>query len=212
MSNKADNLKTLRDVTFYYAFMDQPRLQFEKKADPTEPMKNKEWTIQVLVSNKTFKQLKKAYPKAPNIKNAEDIEQKDFAKYANDKLEELVWPFEEDSCVRVKFTQKSWFDNAGRAANQPPVLGIVGKVKDRNGVAVGNGVPIGNGTKGHLQFTVYEGDKGHVLYLSAICITELVEYSGSGGSGVNFDDFGIEEDESADTDDFGDDSDDDPFA
>lgn len=205
MSNKDNAIKTIRDVTFYYARLDQPSLQYEKKADPTEPLKNKEWKVEIMVSNDDFKKLKKAYAKAPNIKNAVDYEESEFEKYAGADVE---WPFEEDSAVRLKFTQGSWNNALGRANTQPKVIGIVNKTHDKNEVEVNNSVSIGNGSKGHLQFRVYEAEKGPVLYLNAICVTELVEYVG-GGSSVSYDDFGIEE---RDLPEDGQEDDDDPFA
>lgn len=193
MSNekKESTLKTVKDVTFVYTSVTREQKQLNKDNKPplsNNPLEFHGWEIKILVSETVFKSMKKAFSGAKNFPNAKEYTPEECVEKG------LMQEEPDEDQVLIKFTQGCLYGKKDNRKPSRPVtqIGIKGKVQDRNGLTINQDTSIGNGTKGHLQFNPVKNDFGLYLYPVAICITELVEYSGGSGS-YDSDAFGMEE-------------------
>ena len=191
MSKQESVLKTLKDVYFVYTSTSRPQKQLNKDNKPPlsdDPLEFHAWEIKVLVSERVYKGMKKAFNGAKNLPNAKDYTPEMVAEQFPD-----IGEVDEDM-VLIKFTQSCLYGPKGNRKPARPVtqIGVKGRVQDRNGLEITPETALGNGTKGHLQFKPVENKFGLYLYPVAICVTELIEYAAAGGD-FDEDAFGIEE-------------------
>ena len=158
MANEPIKMGTLKDVAFYWTKMNVPVLTKDAKdkgivVDSDNPNLNTEWTMNVAMPEKTLKKLKKAYKGCTNLPHAKTYDTEEFADAFHEGNADAVPDFDQgdDDVAVVKFSQKA-STKAGKMTKQPKVIGIKGKVQDRNGETVNNEVNVGNGSMGHLQF------------------------------------------------------------
>lgn len=224
---KVKNLTTLKDVFFYYSYVDVPQLlkaakDKGAKFNPEDPNQDTEWVVKAVISRARFKKLKEKWPNGSNFPHAKEYEEAAFKKafhspkdddgtpvYDNN-LPEGMFTDKVDEVVVIKFSQRAR-TKAGKDMQKPQLIGIAGKVQDHNGIAITQETLIGNGSKGHLQIRDVDfGDDGVYLYPQAVCITELVQFGGGEGTGIETDTdaFGIEELSEADMDELSVDADD----
>ena len=198
---------TLKDVIFVYSSVTYPNKQLNKENKPHKSdhaLEMHSWEIKVLVTEERFKALKKKYKGAKNFPNAKELTPEECEK-------DYGIPKPETDLVLIKFSQSCL---TGRSIPDPlltgkttrkgsipiKLIGIVDKVQDRSGNLITATTDLGNGTKGHLQFNPGESEHGVYLYPVAVCVTDLVEYTGGAGS-MDEEAFGIEELEKVDHDD-----------
>ncbi len=207
MANEPIKMGTLKNVAFYWTKMNVPVLTKDAKdkgiqIDPKNPMLNAEWTMNVAVPESTLKKLKKAYKGCTNLPHANTYDTEEFAAAFHDGDEAVIPDFGQGSndIAVIKFSQKS-STAAGKLTKQPKVIGIKGKVQDRNGETVNNEVNVGNGSLGHLQFRPVDfGKNGIYLYPNVICVTDLVVYQPMEAE-EDFSDFDMEDLDDEDVDD-----------
>jgi hypothetical protein len=186
---------TLKDVLFFYTSVNTPQKQLnpDNVAYKTlNPMEGHSFEIKILITEDRYKKLKKEFKGAKNFDKSKDYDIDD----CKSKLDLVV----EEDMVLIKFAQTALVGKViqnsegtdTRKASKPITqFGVKGKVQDRNGVEVVQTTELGYGTKGHLQFRPVRSGFGLYLYPNALCITELVEFSGGEGE-VDEDAFGIE--------------------
>jgi hypothetical protein len=198
-------LKTLKDVMFAYSSVTYPNPAYDpgklKVALSDNPLELHSYEIKVVVTEKVFKSLKKAFKGAINITHAKDFTPEE----AEDKLGIEV----DEDIVLIKFSQTCMSGKEGSRKPSKPItqIGIKGRVQDKNGEAIDQDTRLGNGTKGHFQFNPVETQNGLYLYPVALCITELVVMAES-ASGPDESAFGVEELDEVASDDFSEDFDD----
>lgn len=212
MAKAVSDLSTIKDIHFYYSYVDEPRLTLKaKKAgiveDKDDPFANSEWVVKVAMPEKMFKAMKKKWKGCTNFKSAKEYDLEEFnttfhmREDDNGKLQQdsEMPDFGEgvEDIVMIKFAQKSRTE-AGKLNVAPRIIGIKGKVQDHNGVTINEKTQIGNGSKGHLQIREVDfgADNGIYLYPNCVCITELVVWEKSDSAQVAIiddDSFGIEE-------------------
>lgn len=198
---KETNIVTMKDVIFMYSSVNRAveQLNTDKKppiSAPTSPTFGLEFhsfEVKILISEGRFKALKKAHKSAKNLPNAKEFEKADLLE----KYDFLNEDDLEDDMVLVKFSQSALVGKANAEGVRKESfaikqIGVKGKVQDLNGLTVDQETSLGNGTKGHFQFRPVEGKNGLYLYPQTVCVTELVEYAGSGGE-EDLDSLGIEE-------------------
>ena len=210
MSKQEVNLKTIKDVFFYYSSLYTPVLTKDakdkgKKIDPDSPSENAEYVVKIAMSEEVYRAMKKNEDMkgAKNFPNAKEYTVAEFEKIFHEEGGMPEFGDDVEDIVIVKFAQKAWNVNKKSEMRAPNLIGIKDKVKDHNGLDINKDTLIGNGSKGHLQVRPHDfGEYGLYLYPHAVCITELVPYEGSGGTETDYDAFGMEEaDEVEDTQD-----------
>ena len=196
---KSIPLLTLKDTHLYYTSIAKPVLLKDAKDkgihfDPENPTKNTEWVVKSAIPEKVFKALKKKFKKCSNLPHAKEYTLEEFKEIFHADSEMPDFGEGVEDVVVVKFSQRCE-SKAGKPMTQPTVIGIKGKVQDRNGLEVNKDVLLGNGTKAHVQLRPVDfGEHGVYLYPQAVCVTELVEYGeASGSSEVDLEAFDLEE-------------------
>ena len=217
MATNNKNIITVKDIHFYWSFVNTPQLTKNAKdkgiqVNPEDLKANSEWVVKAAIPEATYKKLKKKFPNCTNFNKAKDYDLEDFEKaFHSTKSDDGSVRLNGDmpnfgegvtDLVLVKFAQKSR-SAAGKDMFPPKLVGIKGGVQDNNGVTIDADTNIGNGTKGHLQLrSVDFGENGTYLYPNAVCITDLNVWvskdSDGGASNVDMDAFGIEELDSVD--------------
>lgn len=205
---KETNIVTMKDVIFMYSSVNRAveQLNTDKKppislpSSPTFGLEFHSFEIKILISESRFKTLKKTYKSAKNLPNAKEFEKADLL----DKYDFLNEADLEDDMVLIKFSQSALVGKAnaeGVRKESFPIkqIGVKGKVQDLNGLPIDQETSLGNGTKGHFQFRPVEGKNGLYLYPQTVCVTELIEYVGS-GSEEDLDSLGLEELDESDLD------------
>lgn len=184
---KKSPYKMIKDVIFFYSSVTRPQKQLNPENKPPASDHNLEfhsYEIKVLITEKMYKAMKKAFAGAKNFPHSKEWDVDKCVAAGVDTDEDMVL---------VKFAQPCLNGSGAKRkeSRQIPLIGIAGKVQDRNGVSVDSETRIGNGSKGHLQFNPYESNFGLYLYPVAVCITELVEVDEA--AAADFDAFGLEE-------------------
>jgi hypothetical protein len=197
MTDKQESkLKTIKDVTFVYTSVSRPVKQLNKDNKPPlsdDPLEFHAYEVKIAIPESKFKSLKKSFKGAKNFPNAKEVEASEFVeKWLGGEGEEP-----DEDVVVVKFSQGCLFGKKGNRKPSRPVrqIGIKkaasGTYFDSKGNVVEQETAISNGTKGHLQFNPVENEFGLYLYPTAICITDLIEYTA--GSSLDEGGFGIED-------------------
>jgi len=199
VKKKESNLKTIKNCFFVYTSVTRPQKQLNKDNKPPlsdNALEFHAWEIKILVSETTFKAMKK-HEKMKGAKNFPNV--KEYT--AEECVDKFGIEEPEEDMVLIKFSQGclTGKKNARKDARQVKQIGIKknktpnGDVYyDKNGLLITQDTNVGNGSKGHLQINPVENDYGLYLYPTTICITELVEYEAAGES-IDEDAFGIEE-------------------
>ena len=164
-------MAVVSNVTFIYAKVMNPVPAYNKV--------DSEWSVDVVMSKKDAKGIKKEYPKTS------------LKEYDNDEFVEkfnLEPPFpEQDSQFVVKF-KKSHIKN-GKETPEKYRPRVIQELEDGSRVDVTFEKLVGNGSKGDLSYRIKETDTyGNFVELQAILVKELVEYQSKAGGVV--DDFG----------------------
>lgn len=198
---KESSIKTLRDVLFVYSSVTHASKQLNKDGKlplSDDPLELHSYEIKVLVSEKTFKALKKQFrtstgTPAKNFPNAKELTAEEIEKDYGIEVE--------DDMVLIKFAQSALTGKKGNRypSRQIPVIGSKKSVSDSGtkyfdnaGQIIEGDTSLGNGTKGHLQFKPVENAFGLYLYPAALCITDLEIYVAT-GSDYDEDAFGVED-------------------
>lgn len=196
---KKSNLKTAKNVLFYYTSVEKPQKQLNKDNKP--PLSDHDlefhgYEVKILVTEKYFKAMKGSFKGAKNFPNVKEYT-------AAECVSKLGMEEEPDQdMILIKFTQGCLYGKKNNRKESRKV-GLVGSKKstnsdgkvsyfDNKGNVLTPETAIGNGSKGHLQFNPVENEFGLYLYPTAVCITELVEYVAPAQS-FDEDAFGIEE-------------------
>jgi len=194
---KETSIKTIKNIIFMYTSITRPveQLNTDNKPPVTDhDLEFHSFEVKILISEDRFKnELKKKFKGAKNLPNAKEFD-------AEEVLEKFGLEVEDDM-VLVKFSQSCLVGKAtSRRASFPITqIGIKGKVQDINGNTIDQDTSIGNGTKGHFQFRPIEGKNGLYLYPHTVCVTELVEYTATGGE-EDLESLGLEELDETDMD------------
>lgn len=161
----------IQNVTFLYAKIQNPVPAYNKV--------DSEWSVDVVVSKKDAKAIKKDFPKTS------------LKEYDNDDFQEKFsieppFPSQEEQYV-LKF-KKSHIKN-GKETPEKYRPRVIQQLDDGRKVDVTFTKLVGNGSKGDLSYRIKETDSyGNFVELQAILVKELVEYQSKSG-GVT-DDFG----------------------
>ncbi len=203
-------LKAGKNVLFnafiYYTKLKQPALKYGMQAGKA-PHVNREYVVDVLVTEEDYKKLKKKYR---NVKAIKDAKEFDGAKEFEDQFK-VAPPYDAETYYVVKFKKSADYQD-GNATPKPVVKAAKGC-----GKPVTIETEIGNGTEAHVQWRerewTYKGTKGLSLDLAAVGVVDLIEYTG-GGLELEFDEeddfddeIGFEEDSDEASDYEGDSSD-----
>jgi hypothetical protein len=192
---------TFKDVYFYYTSVNTPSKQLNpdnKPAPSQHPLEFHSFEIKILVPEKDYKQMKKEYKGAKNFDKSKDYDVDDCKSKLNlDVDDDMVLIKFAQTALVGKTIQREDGTTTRKEAKPVPQFGVKGKVQDRNGLEVVQTTELGYGTKGHLQVRPVKNDFGLYLYPNAICVTDLVEFTGAEGD-VDMDEFGIEELDDAD--------------
>ena len=159
------------NVTFIYAKIMNPVPAYNKV--------DSEWSVDVVMSKKDAKAIKKDYPKTSlkEYDNADFVEKFGF---------EVPFP-EQDEQFIIKF-KKSHIKN-GKETPEKYRPRVIQELADGSRVDVTFEKLVGNGSKGDLSYRIKETDTyGNFVELQAILVKELVEYQSKAGGVV--DDFG----------------------
>lgn len=199
MLQKGKNV--LFNVNVYYTKIAKPALKYGKKPVAGKPHANREYAVDVLVTEEDYKLLKGKYKTVKAIKEAKEFTAAEFEEQFK-----VAPPYEADNYIVIKFKKSADYQD-GNATPKPSVVG-------KKGSGINSSTEIGNGTEAHVQWRerewTYEGKKGLSLDLAALAVVNLVEYTG-GGVPLEFgSDF--EEAESSDFGDGFDEADDAPFS
>lgn len=192
-------MPVVKDSVVLYAKVNTPALEYQKEAVKDKPWMNKEYVVDVLMTEAWYKKLKKKYKTVKSVREAAVLDSKEFLERYKIEAPE---GFENDDgeLFIVKFKKKAYYKD-GNEGYAPTIVGVKNKKFDKNGEKVVDGVDLGNGTVAHVQFNERTWDnqfgKGMALDLQAICVLDLVKYESAGGGELEFE---FEED-----DDFGDD-------
>lgn len=196
------NINTFKDVYFYYTYVNAPKLTLASKNkgkvfDKEKPWENSEWCVKAVFSEERYKKMRKKFPGCTNFKNVKEYTLEEFKEEYHTKADDSgkrvydgnMPDFGEgvEDLVYIKFAQKCT-DSTGVRKSVPKVFGSrkekdkdgnVVRFADKKGLEVGQDIPIGNGSKGHIQtFLVDFGvENGLYLYPTAVCITDLREYT-----------------------------------
>jgi len=199
MSNFIPAKNRLENVYFLYTKIKTPALEYEKSAHPDKDKAAymyKEFVTDVLVTEDTYKELKKKYKTVQSIKSVREFTAEEF-----ETTFKVAPPYEAETYYVLKFSKMAYYKNDEKPSDPPSVYGSVNKIKDRNGKPISIEVEIGNGSLGSLLFKEREwkfgGKAGLSLDLRAVLIKELVEYASSDAA----DDFDFDEDEDFDFED-----------
>lgn len=164
-------MATVNNVTFIYTKMQSPVKAYNQI--------DTEWSVDVVMSKKDAKALKKDFPKTS------------LKEFDNDEFQEkfgFAPPFpEQDEQFIVKF-KKSHIKN-GRETPEKYRPRVIQQLPDGSREDITFTKLVGNGSKGVLSYRIKETSTyGNFVELQAILVTDLVEYHSKGG-GVT-DDFG----------------------
>lgn len=164
-------MAVVSDVTFIYAKVMNPVPAYNKV--------DSEWSVDVVMSKKDAKAIKKEYPKT-------SLKEYDNADFAEKFSFEVPFP-EQDEQFVVKF-KKSHIKN-GKETPEKYRPRVIQELADGSRVDVTFEKLVGNGSKGDLSYRIKETDTyGNFVELQAILVKELVEYQSKAGGVV--DDFG----------------------
>jgi hypothetical protein len=187
---KESNIKTMKNVTFMYTSVTRPVEQLNEEKKPPlsdDPLEFHSYEVKILVSENTYKALKKQFKGAKNLPNAKEYTPEEV-------VEKFKLPEPEDDMVLIKFSQSALVGPKGKRKPSRPIqqIGIKGKVQDNAGQTVDQETNLANGTKGHFQFRPVETKFGLYLYPHLVCVTDLIEYTG-GDNEEDLDSLGLEE-------------------
>lgn len=176
-------LKKGKNVLFnafvYYTKIRKPALKYGKKPVNDKPHVNREYVVDVLVTEEDFKLLKKKYKSVKSVKEAREFDAAEF-----EATFKVAPPYEAETYYVIKFKKSADYQD-GNATPKPIVKAAKG-CADK----ITESTDIGNGTEAHVQWRerewTYEGKKGLSLDLAALGIVDLVPYAG-GEPEVEFD-------------------------
>ena len=158
-------MAVVNNVTFIYAKVMNPVPAYNKV--------DSEWSVDVVMSKKDAKGIKKEYPKTSlkEYDNADFVEKFSF---------EVPFP-EQDEQFVVKF-KKSHIKN-GKETPEKYRPRVIQELADGSRVDVTFEKLVGNGSKGDLSYRIKETDTyGNFVELQAILVKELVEYQSKAGA------------------------------
>lgn len=175
-------MPVIKNTVVMYAKVKTPSLEYQKEAVKDKPWMNKEYTVDVLVDEPTYKKLKKSYKIVKAVKEALVLDSDEFKeKFKFDAPDGFA--NEDGELFIVKFRKKAYY-NDGNEGFAPQVVGVKNRKFDNKGEKV-VGADIGNGTEAHIQFKERTWDnkfgKGLALDLQAVCVTNLIRYESAGG-------------------------------
>lgn len=153
------------NVTFIYTKIQNPVPAYNKV--------DSEWSVDVVMSKKDAKAIKKDYPKT-SLKEYDNV---DFVEKFNF---EVPFPDQDEQFV-IKF-KKSHIKN-GKETPEKYRPRVIQELEDGSRVDVTFEKLVGNGSKGDLSYRIKETDTyGNFVELQAILVKELVEYQSKAGA------------------------------
>ena len=153
------------NVAFIYAKIMNPVPAYNKV--------DSEWSVDVVMSKKDAKAIKKDYPKTSlkEYDNADFVEKFGF---------EVPFP-EQDEQFIIKF--KKSHIKGGKETPEKYRPRVIQELADGSRVDVTFEKLVGNGSKGDLSYRIKETDTyGNFVELQAILVKELVEYQSKAGA------------------------------
>ena len=153
------------NVTFIYTKIQNPVPAYNKV--------DSEWSVDVVMSKKDAKAIKKDYPKTSlkEYDNADFVEKFGF---------EVPFPGQDEQFI-IKF-KKSHIKN-GKETPEKYRPRVIQELADGSRVDVTFEKLVGNGSKGDLSYRIKETDTyGNFVELQAILVKELVEYQSKAGA------------------------------
>ena len=190
-------MQVIKDARIYWPKLGEPNenyLTYNAKTDGVKfnadsPFENTEYSVTVAMPEAEFKKLKKG----ASTKGA--IQLRYAKEYTADEFKAAFHQDSEapdlgDDIVTINLKSKCT-TAAGKVGNKVKLMGIKGKVQDRNGQSVTQDTMCANGTGADVYFRPVEIKAGLNFYPYAVIVTDLHEYSG--GTGVSDDEFGFEE-------------------
>lgn len=153
------------NVTFIYTKIQNPVPAYNKV--------DSEWSVDVVMSKKDAKAIKKDYPKTSlkEYDNADFVEKFGF---------EVPFP-EQDEQFIIKF--KKSHIKGGKETPEKYRPRVIQELADGSRVDVTFEKLVGNGSKGDLSYRIKETDTyGNFVELQAILVKELVEYQSKAGA------------------------------
>lgn len=176
----------------YYTKIAKPALKYEQSPVKGKPFANREYSVDVLVTEEDFSTFKKRYKTSNVVKSVKELDAKEF-----EEKFKVAPPYEADTYYILKFKKSADYKD-GNPTDKPKVVG-------KKGSGISSATELGNGTKANVHWRErewsYGGKKGLSLDLSGIAVIELVEYTK--GASIDFGDE-FEEIEDNSTNDFGD--------
>jgi hypothetical protein len=153
-------------------------LQYGEEAVEDAPHMNQQWSVDLLINKEVAKALKAEH---------KQFSKKEWTPAEFKKTFKIDPPFEAEEYITCKVYKEAYFSKSGDE-------GIPVKVVDaqRNSLA---DIEVGNGSTGDVVINIGTYDnkwgKGTSVRLSAIKVTDLIEYSGNDAT----DEFDFDEDE-----------------
>lgn len=178
---KQPKIERLENVHFMYVKLQKPDTKYQSK--------DKEWSLNMAVTEDTADEFAEKFPKASvkKIKTADFEAKYKFAPpYPEEKNQYIL-----KMAVRAEFKDKE----TGELVEIPYTFNTRPKVYEVVGgkaVDITMDKQVGNGSKGHVQYAVTENQFGVFCYMRAVLITDLVERESTGGGSYNpFEDMGL---------------------
>ena len=166
-------MPVINNVTFFYTKIASPVPNFDKTGN--------EWCVDVVLSKTDAKAFKKEFKKA----SIKEFDNDEFLEKF--KVKEVPFP-EQDEQFVLKIKKAAQFKD-GNVVKPEHYPRVFLQTEDGN-IDITQQKAVGNGSKGALSYRVKTNDYGSFADLSAILVTDLVEYVGSGG-GVVGSEFGV---------------------
>lgn len=178
MSNsekKENKAKIIKDAVILWDNLSRPTLIKNGVECPEQPLKDKRWKVEILISKAEYKKIK-PYCKGASSTVFEELDDSEIKeKYKIDN------PFDGEA-YKVSFG-KTCMSKAGRVLDKPKTVGVKRAkkgdsvtYKDSEGNLIEGDTTLGRGTKGHIAISSFENMHGKFISLEAFCVTELVEY------------------------------------
>ena len=146
-----------------YVKIETPALIWGEKEVKDKPWVNKEYSVDVLVTEEDYKALRKKYKTVASIKNVEPLSAQEY----QDKFR-VAPPFEAEEYFVIKFKKKAFYTRDDSESPKPLLNGATRNGLDRNGVSV-IGKSIANGSLANVQWKErpweHNGKKGMSLDL-----------------------------------------------
>lgn len=158
----------IENVTFFYTKIQQPAKKYQSE--------DTEYSVDCAVDKATAKKWNKEFPKqkAKEFDNDEFLE-----KY---KVEEVPFPDQDEQYI-IKLKKNAVKDGRETPEKYRPKVLVPSGAGNLDVTAT---KLVGNGSTGKVSYNINENSFGAFAQLSAILVTNLIEYKQLGGAGSEF--------------------------